>query len=565
MKHTAYEETLLPRRIAHWIKTSRLATILLLALTLTNCKRTSSTTADPEPALPIDQRLAYCLIIQARVFALISLSPYAASDLKHVREETSRVLALLKVDPALARSKLPELYVEVVHINDAHEEYLRDVAQLSRSLKQRETADHDAALRKSLVDGGKEGALHKTEENDSWLEDTFKRALKSTVTGAQSYFEEEERLKQIREQDKEGKLAAYEKKFEHAKTDFTANTQALAVVLSSALKIPRSEFGLDRLLADAEVYRRRDLDQIAEVRRIGQKERPKDPIVAAALLLTSADKSKDSQSACVKLAEECYSLVDSIPGQSPLNYARYLVLTDAASILDTYLYDAHPFDGAWGAIRDEKALVAVSYREKAAGAYLDGTGEDEARLAWDYFLGGKFDQAITHAELANRNPMFQRDWAFCLKLAQLKSLVGKPGDSLTWLTTLVERFQYNDVDGLYSDSDLQALRSAKSEEFDALLDVKSSWDIEFGWMNDDIVLTNKSRFPITNVHFEPHIISGPNEWNLNLQTKRINPGETHKWEDALSVPGSKISSRSATISCDQIHAPLTTPTLPKIK
>jgi hypothetical protein len=537
-----------------------LATILLIGLALTNCKRTSSTTSELQPAPAIDERLAYCLILQARILAMGSLESQSELNRKIFRNQTSRVLASLKADAVFSKSKLPELYLQVVHLNDARSDYLTELAHLSRSMEQRATTDNNEAVIKGGFDFVKE-ATSKKNENAGGLE----RFIDSTATGGVSYLQEKERLDKIREQDKQGRLTACETKYERAKSDFTASMEALANVFSSAFKTPRSEFGLDTILANATLYSVKTSDKLVEARIKWGKERPKDPLIHAAILVDSGSKAKDSLDACVELAKECNALVDTVPAQSELSFMRYLILMDAATILDQHLYSAHRVGQAWGAIRNDKALIAASYRKRAAEAYLDETGEDAAGLAWDYFLGGNLEEAIKCAEAADLKPLFQKDWSFCLKMAQLKSLVDKPDDSLKWLTILVERFQYNDVYGLYSDADLKALRTAKPEEFDALLNVKTFWDIDFGWANDDILLTNKSRFPITEVLFKPRITSGANEWNLNLQAKRINAGVTYKWENALSVPGSKTSSRSATISCDQVHAPLTKTKVPKIK
>ena len=139
-------------------------------------------------------------------------------------------------------------------------------------------------------------------------------------------------------------------------------------------------------------------------------------------------------------------------------------------------------------------------------------------------------------------------------MAELHSLLHKPDDSLSWLTTLVSDFGYNDTNTLYANPDLEALRSARPEAFNALLRVSYSWKIDFGFLNDDILLTNNSRFPIARVYFQPHITSGAHKWDLDLQANRIEAGETYKWVDALSVPGSRIDSGTAQLSCDQTRA-----------
>lgn len=553
MKSKACAKTSCQRNL--WIKARGLTFFIFAGFLLTNCNR-KAPTAEERPAPGINGREAYCLVLQARLFTVRSLLAPSPSRLKVYRDEAARVLASLKADNAYSQSKLPELYGEVIRVIDAHEEYVSEIDRIARALKQREEADSSAARQKALIDFFTKGALEKSEQDESWLNNSLKQVFKSSVTGVQSYLQEEDRLKQLREQDKEGKYAACQTKYDHARTDFAANTKALTGVISGILSIPRKELGMETVLEDIEFYRKQDAKSVAEARKTWAKDRPKDPIVQAGVFLDSAEEQKQSLSACIKLAEECNALAATVPNTELLSYTRYDLLHDAASIVENYFYLAHPFGESWGQVRDDKALIPASYRKKATEVYSDKTGEDASNLAWDHFLAGEFETAFKFGEVAKAAPSFQNSSRFCFKMAQVASLTKRSEEALTWLATLVNHFQYNDIDALYSDSDLESLRSAKPEAFDALLKVTYDWEIKFGVFNDDILLTNQSRFPITDVHFKTHITSGTKDWDLDLRTQRIEAGEIYMWENALSVPGSSITSGKGTLSCAQMHAPL---------
>lgn len=522
-----------------------MAATVLLVFSSANCKR--STPAPPA----VDQREAYCLILQARLLAVRSLLRESQVELKEYRDEASRVLAALKLDRGFSAIRLPELYKEVVTLIDAYDEYIAEIDQLSRSLEQREKADSDAAKQKAWIDAITEAGSTDAEEEDSSFTTTLKRGVRGGITGIQSYSAEEKRLKQIRDQDKEGKVAACQNKYAKAKSDFAANTKALAGVLSRDVNMAQSELGLDTLLENVDLFKRQTPDVIAKTRKQWRRERPNDPILHAVSLEDSASDPTKSVETCLKLAEECNSLAETLPKRSELNYARYSILFTAANIVDTYFDKAYPFAKAWGSARNDKALIAASYRERAETAYSDTDGDNAARLAWDYFLAGDFDKALAATGRARKAANFKLTPGFCFKLAQLNSLSGKADESFRWLTQLIDRFHYAGVKELYADQDLAFLRKNKRRDFDALLALDYTWRIDFGWVNDDILFTNKSRYPLTNVRLKPHIESGDKEWDLNLHADVVGAGETVKWTDALSVPGSRTSSATARMTCDQ--------------
>ncbi len=531
-----------------------LAAPFAVTLAVAGCDRSPSIVQEKHEQHIFGRREAYCLVAQARFLATKTIQSNSLDEVKACRDESSRILGLVKVDEEMSRLKLPELYGEVVRLNDARDDYLSNIYSLSRSLIQREKTDHDAAVRKGLVLGAQAGALGKDEQEDSAISNGLKSTTKFAVTGYETYTEEEKRLKALREQDKQGLLSACEKKLTNARNDFTSSVDGIANVLEDKLNLSSTELGLASIIEEADLQEQQDRGSMLETQIKRLRNRPNDSILHACVLANSVDNNALSEDICLRLSRECSALVGTIPNKSYLQYTKYIIFSKAAIIVENWLYAKYPFGNSWGSVKTHTALVAAAYRGKAIENYSADDGMDAVALAWDYFLGGDLANAVSHGHDAQTKAHFQRYSGFCFKMAQLGSLVGQANDSLAWLNILVDQFHYSKIKNLREDSDLEFLRKMMPDEFSELVKVKYDWSIVFGVFNDDITLTNKSRFPITFVRFKPHIESSGRQWNLYLETPRINPGETQKWEDVLSIPGSHRDRATGELQCNQTES-----------
>ncbi len=81
------------------------------------------------------------------------------------------------------------------------------------------------------------------------------------------------------------------------------------------------------------------------------------------------------------------------------------------------------------------------------------------------------------------------------------------------------------------DPNLEALRNAFPTDFSNLFQVRFDWSIDWGLFSDDIVLVNKSAFPLTNVKLTAKLTSastgdwGPREFEAPV----ISPGQSMRW------------------------------------
>ena len=155
------------------------------------------------------------------------------------------------------------------------------------------------------------------------------------------------------------------------------------------------------------------------------------------------------------------------------------------------------------------------------------------------------DQAFKITDLHKENPIFQYQCACIL------SRMGKFDSALASLRRAFE-LGHSEIADVKKDPDLAALRRNSKKEFDELVAVKFEWKIEYGVFNDDLIVWNKSAFPITNVKLTPILQQEGKQWKPDLRPVAvIYPGQSYKWVNSVSIPGGRLTSAKAGIECDQ--------------
>ncbi|HEY1066738.1 MAG TPA: hypothetical protein VGE52_11535, partial [Pirellulales bacterium] len=117
--------------------------------------------------------------------------------------------------------------------------------------------------------------------------------------------------------------------------------------------------------------------------------------------------------------------------------------------------------------------------------------------------------------------------------ACLRSLAGDPDGALAALRE-ARRLGVRDVRGIRRDFDLDAVRAAHPQEFAELVLPKWEWRIEYGVLQNDVVVVNASDFDFTGVLLEVSVASksGPTQREL-LWVDRLAAGATHRFSAAL--------------------------------
>ena len=192
----------------------------------------------------------------------------------------------------------------------------------------------------------------------------------------------------------------------------------------------------------------------------------------------------------------------------------------------------------------------------------DPSGEMQEERAWALAACGHYKEALAQALAVQKKR--GGNAAFILNLATFQSLSGNLEESCASLGVLFGKYTYRDILKIKKDPDFQPLRDANLDSYNALVRPRCVLGIDLGWKTgrtltlgmgfgtDDVIVTNKSPFPLTHVHVSGHVVdSKQKQTPLDLKTECIKPGESHKWEKVFTLPRGEFNTDAVKIECDQ--------------
>lgn len=250
-------------------------------------------------------------------------------------------------------------------------------------------------------------------------------------------------------------------------------------------------------------------------------------------------------------SETCVRCFQRVPKGSTYDVFRELFLNAGVQIgvqaavmdLKDQSYTNGPSKYSPRALEMAEMYLALPYANASIGNY---------QLARAKAANGDLNGAINAANLVDKA---DRDSTYSYIYAKLMSMYGNTDNSLAWLRVAFAD-GHSGVAHARTSPDFANLREKLPTEFTELTTVKNSWSVTWGYQinNDQISLTNKSAFALTNVVLTPSITSsGYPDWSKKLQCDRIDPGETYTWKLGVS----EITSRGddykseASLDCDQ--------------
>ncbi len=192
----------------------------------------------------------------------------------------------------------------------------------------------------------------------------------------------------------------------------------------------------------------------------------------------------------------------------------------------------------------------------------DPSGEMEEERAWALAACGHYKEALTQAQAVQEKR--GANAAFTINLAALQSLSGDLEGACASLKLLFGKYAYPDVLKIKNDPDFQPLRDANIEAYTTLVRPRCTLGIDLGWKTgrtltlgigfgtDDVIVTNKSPFPLTHVHVSGHAVDAKGkEAPLDLKTDRLKPGQAYKWEKVFTLSRGEADTQAIKIECDQ--------------
>ncbi len=328
--------------------------------------------------------------------------------------------------------------------------------------------------------------------------------------------------------------------------------QNVSLELSQKHGWRRGEAGFENDVAEAkkiqEMISRADIGQLHRIAEAKIKLRPRDPFVRNFRNLNACQDKTMKASDILWYAKDSVDAASLIP-EGPIydDYRGICLAFGALMATEARSREINAGVSPLGSTELSRYAVSVwdvvkTYDEKDEG------GEIREYRAWAYMADNRLNEAMAVAndvlKLRQNTPKFSYQYA-CLC-----SRIEDYDHAFDWLKQAISQGM-TEIPLAKVDPDLSDLRRNRTAKFNDLVTTKWSWQIHWGTFNDDITLTNTSAFALTNVVWTPRIEQNDKVWTPELTAQIIQPGQTLKWENIVSIPGSRITNSSSTLTCDQ--------------
>jgi hypothetical protein len=104
---------------------------------------------------------------------------------------------------------------------------------------------------------------------------------------------------------------------------------------------------------------------------------------------------------------------------------------------------------------------------------------------------------------------------FAYNLACLQSQLGNTDAAFDWFSKAIA-FGYSQIVRAKQDPDLEQMRHEHAADFADLVTVKYQWGVDTGIFHGDVVLTNTSKFPLTDIVLDATLDQNGNSWTQTL-------------------------------------------------
>jgi hypothetical protein len=364
-------------------------------------------------------------------------------------------------------------------------------------------------------------------------------------------------LQEARKPEKDNaKLAQLSEKVTKAEEVFTTSARTTARTLTARYKWAPREAGFDATPAETnalrDAYTKGDTATLLKISDDIVARRPRDPfavILRAEIRAMSANTPEEIM-VCVTDYERAADMVPFSVGSMIFRrcYGGTLLWAGLCAL------GAAETEGQgkpWGSFQSDKTTKAVAHLAKAyANLESDETGEIREIIATATAFNGDLEGALKqYLEVA----ALRKDSVdFRYNVARVCSCSGRTDDAMYALETLGPAISSAaDIEELKTNPSLERVRKEKPAEFADLVAVKWKWSVRPGVSKDDVVITNLSKFTITNVSFHARFEAGEQVWTPETKIASIGPGESFTWRNALELPKIKLDRNSASLTCDQ--------------
>ena len=305
---------------------------------------------------------------------------------------------------------------------------------------------------------------------------------------------------------------------------------------------------------------------LAQFAAAAREQRPNDPLVVVWYFEVLPLLKELPPEEMLERAADARRAATMVPTPSIYDSYRAKLLYTAATLTTAAVRKKMTTNGeSWSTCSDPAtAAQAVGLWNACLKLFSRGdpSGEMEEQRAWALAACGHYKEALAQALTVREKR--GGNAAFTLNLAALQSLSGNRENACASLGLLFSKYAFKDVLKIKKDPDFQPLRDAHSESYVALVRPRCMLAINPGWKTgrtltlgmgfgtDDVIVTNKSPFPLTHVHVSGHVVDAKQkEVPLDLTAESIKPGEAIKWEKVFTLPRGEAKTDAVKIECDQ--------------
>lgn len=277
------------------------------------------------------------------------------------------------------------------------------------------------------------------------------------------------------------------------------------------------------------------------------KRRPRDPFVKVDLAAQGLDNNTTPDDLMAR-ANLCIEAARLIPGDPAYQFYRLNCLGTAT----TYACNAAEM-GIGSTYRD----APTAHSQKAINitqAMLQGDPEDhDGWIHLELFralaCAGRFDEAVQAAAPILDSP-WKQNRPFAVRYTRVMGVTGDVDRTEQWL-----RWSYAlgfaELDFVKKSGDFDALRTQKPQAYAELTTIKGTTRIDFGLVDDDVVVINRSPFPITNLKLTFRVIKGGQIWDRERVLPFVAGNSKETLGSVFMIPGSQYDAFRWTLTSDQ--------------
>lgn len=477
----------------------------------------------------------------------------AKKSLRELRDEAQRFQRY--VERQNLDKELADCFGDLSGMADANISLLDDIDAIFRGDNLRSKQGTNSALAKGLGNGGAVGAagmgLNKAVDGGSDGQAVV--AIASLIVAVKSYIDESSAMDAQRKAELDSALTRvtddYMKKVWTTDDASRARAQILAKRYGWALDEVRVESQADVKLA-LEKSAAGDDSRMQALNQRAMQRQPRNPWAKFSSIVAGvAALENGSANQYLRASKDIWNLRALVPeGEIYADDKQVIRVWAALCAIQARGEEVKKGVSPLGST-DTSRWSVETLKETVRAAGNDDEGYLRMLLAAALLANNDVQESIT---VTNEIlPKLKEDGDFMYHVACVCSRASDFKNALGWLENAVATGG-TDIPWTWADPDLAALRRAEDAKFREIVRPKVTWEVSYGMFNDDVVLTNKSPFALTNLTLNIDLRQGDKRWQKVLKADRIEAGKAVTWENVVSIPGSKLDkSSTATFTCDQ--------------